>query len=200
MFISRAQTITFGALFKTFPLMFVMLSLVVVSCTSEVDEVQKGDTTEGDAIEETSSPVTEKGSSNEVTDNAGDLQEDLYNILIDINSVEDAKAADENIGEIFNKRALLMRSTSSDPSEALAMQDDPKFIEFEQKVNEQMDAIVSQDPRVGIEVTEIMLKHGKKLIDALTETHREQNLDKAFNELGKELQETKEKIEKLKGE
>ncbi len=174
--------------------LFLMLfAAPLIGCGGD-EEAADGDTTEAD------------GSTDEAGESSGDggsmasLQKELYETILAIETVEDAKAADEKIGEIFSGMADLMREMKDDPQAAMAMQNDPEYTKYSDMMTEHIEKISTEDPMVGLEIGTIMLKHADKVMEAATEMLDSDEMSDALEEAGEALEEAEKALDDLSGE
>ena len=141
-------------------------SFVLVGCGDDKDGDAAGDDAGTEATSSESSGSSDGGS-------LGDLSKELYETLASIESVDDAKAAEGKIGEIFDNMAEQMREVKDDPSKAMEMQTDPTYMEYQEKMQEQITKLTTENPQIGMEIGRIMLDNSEKLMEVAQEMMEE---------------------------
>jgi len=159
-----------------------------------------GDDEEEGTDTETTSEV-EQGESTDAEGVAGEmasLQKDLYDVILSIESVEDAEAADPKVEAIYTRMADLIREHANDPNLAAA-QSDPATREYEKKMQDHMMKISTENPELGLAIGTLMMKHIDKLTAAAGDILESQDLE-ALDEAGKALDDAEKALEGLSGE
>ena len=158
------------------------------------DEADGADTEETTEAQEVESSPSAEGVAGEMAS----LQKELYEVILGIETVEDAEAADPKVEEIYTKMADLIRTHANDPAMAAA-QADPAAREYEQKMQEHITKISTENPQVGLAIGSLMMKHLDKLTEAATDIMNSQDIE-GLEEAGKALEEAEQALDKLSGE
>lgn len=169
-----------------------LTAVPLVGCGGDEEE-ERTDTEMTSEVEESESAGGEG-----VAGEMASLQKDLYDVILSIETVEDAEGADPKVEEIYTKMADLIREHANDPSLAAA-QSDPAAREYEQKMQEHMMKISTENPELGLAIGSLMMKHIDKLTAAAGDILESQDLE-ALDEAGKALDDAENALEGLSGE
>lgn len=164
----------------------------LVGCNG--DDAEEGTDTETTSEAE----QTESADAEGVAGEMASLQKDLYDVIVSIETVEDAEAADPKVEAIYTKMADLIREHANDPSLAAA-QSDPASVEYQEKMQEHVMKISTENPELGLAIGSLMMKHIDKLTDAAGDILEGQDLE-ALDEAGKALDDAEKALEGLSGE
>lgn len=180
---------------KIFSLLFAigLLGLPVTGCGGEEEE-------EGTDTEVSLETEDQGNDASGAASSMASLQKDLYDVIIGIETVEDAEAADGEVGEIFTEMADLIRKYGDDPEAAAAAQNDPQTKELEQKMQDHIQKISMKDPKVGLAIGQLMLRHSDKVMKAATEVLDSDDMSRALEEAGAALDDAEKALEGLSGE
>jgi hypothetical protein len=159
-----------------------------------------GDEEEEGTESEMSSDVdqTESEGGDGVAGEMASLQKDLHDVILSIETVDDAEAADPKVEAIYTQMADLIRKYANDPSLASA-QSDPAAREYEQKMQDHLMKISTENPQLGLAIGSLMMKHIDKLTDAAGDILGSQDLE-VLDEAGKALDDAEKALEGLSGE
>lgn len=166
----------------------------LVGCNG--DDAEEGTDTE--TTSEAEQSESESADAEGVAGEMASLQKDLYDVILSIETVEDAEAADPKVEAIYTEMADLIREHANDPSLAAA-QSDPATREYEQKMQEHMMKISTENPQLGLAIGSLMMKHIDKLTAAAGDILEGQDLE-ALDEAGKALDDAEKALEGLSGE
>lgn len=157
------------------------------------------DDSDGAEAGETSEGVESEGGSEDGHSMAS-LQKELYEAVLKIETVEDAKAADAEIGAIFSKMADQIRRSADDPTAAMEQQNDPEYAEYQEKMSDHIQKISMSSPMVGIEIGKLMMKHSDKIIDAASELLDSDEVKGALDDASDALEDAEKSLKGLSGD
>lgn len=149
-----------------------IFSLPLVGCSDGADSDEAGDTTE---VADAGNGTVEAADfdADEIKEDMLEMNEEMFELISGIESVEDVQAADEKIGEIFEELAENMRSGMQNPAEMqkmeMEMQQDPKMQEWDQKINTAMETLRTEHPEAAAELDKVMQKHSQKMQQVMME-------------------------------
>lgn len=154
--------------FKIFMLGMMVFSLTAVGCGDD------GETTD-DAAEGTEA-AADAGSDDAAGDMKSamlDMTKEMYDIVDGIESVDDVKAADDEIGKIFDNLVENMRGMFKDPSAMTQMQtmmeEDSELKEWGEKMEAAIAKLEADHPEAAAELDGVMQKHSMKMMTLMSE-------------------------------
>ncbi len=188
---------------KGFSLILFLLPLFLVACGDKAgDEGTEAERVEGEQTEQTVAESTTADATTaegEGTSRMLELRKELMEILLNIETVEDAKAADASIGKVFDGMVDVIEGYKDNPAAASAVQNDPEVRELERRMNEHMQKVSAENPKVGLEIASIMMKHSGKLMKASMELMQSEQVQEAMKGAQKQLEDVSKQLEKAKG-
>jgi hypothetical protein len=149
-----------------------IFSLPLIACSNDADDAEGADIDDTTDVSNGSATAADFDAE-EIRESMLKMNQEMFDIISGIESVEDVQEADEEIGEIFEDLAANMRSGMQNPTEMqkmeMEMQQDPKMQEWDQKINAAMETLRTEHPEAAAELDKVMQKHGQKMQQVMME-------------------------------
>ncbi len=174
---------------------FLLLGLLAAPLTGCGDDAE-GENAEADQTGET----VESDLGSEGGESMASLQKDLYDVIMKIETVEDAKAADAEVGAIFSKMADQIRASADNPDAAMDQQNDPEYLEYQEKMTDHIQKISMESPMVGLEIGKLMMKHSDKIMSAASEMLDSDEMKGALKDASEALEDAEKALKGLSGD
>ena len=146
-----------------------LFSFTLVGCSDDAGE-------DADAAEVDVEVTADEGGdfdAGEIKESMLELNEKMYEIISGIESVEDAKEAEEEIGEVFEQLAENLKAGMHNPEAMQTMEaemaQDPKMQEWDQKIGAAIETLRSEHPEAAAELDRVMQTHQQKMQQAMME-------------------------------
>jgi hypothetical protein len=152
-----------------------LFSFTLVGCGDDAGD----DATEVDVDIEEGTAEAGQADTEDLKEAMMDMTKEMHGIVSEIETVEDVRGVDEEIGEIFDNLVEKMRGAMKNPAAMQAMEqeveNDPEMKEWSDKMDAAMAQLQTDHPEAAAELETVMQKHSMKLMTLIGEAMQNMN-------------------------
>lgn len=165
-------------LLRIFMLGAALFSFTLVGCGD--DDGETGEATDVDTLRTDDAADLGDGDLEDLKESMIEMSQEMHEIVIDIESVEDVRDADEEIGDVFddlveNLRTAMKKNPAAMQRAETELADDPEMKEWSQKMDAAMASLRADHPEAADELDRVMQKHSMKLMALVGEMMQNMN-------------------------